>query len=273
MNFWLQLGRGPLFAAAFAVMLLGLARLVALTLIGVGESYRRNWDRIVNWKEVRHQTFHWLVPVTRLWRTRPIYSTLSLLFHAGLLLVPFFAAAHVLLWRRSVGFAWRAMPQGAADVLTILALVTGAGLFLGRVGSSASRSISRKQEYFWLILLLIPFATGFLCSHAALSAKTYQSLMVLHVYSADLIMVLIPFTKIAHCVLAPLSQLVTAVAWKFPPGTGDRVAATLGYADCPTWLPKSRLETPVVALPPLANAAVARTNVDAGRVEQEVAVS
>ena len=30
--------------------------------------------------------------------------------------------------------------------------------------------------------------------------------MLLHVYSADLIMLLIPFTKIAHCVLAPLSQ-------------------------------------------------------------------
>ncbi len=65
--------------------------------------------------------------------------------------------------------------------------------------------------------------------------------MLLHVYAAALIMLLIPFTKIAHCVLTPLSQIVTAVAWKFPPGAGDRVAATLGYADCPSWLPKARL--------------------------------
>ncbi|HLI62967.1 MAG TPA: hypothetical protein VKV05_06180 [Terriglobales bacterium] len=242
MNFWLQLGRGPLFAAAFAVMVLGLARLVLLTLFGVAENYRRSWDKIINWKEVAFQTTNWLVPVGRLWRRRPVYSTVSVLFHAGLLLVPFFAAAHVLLWRRSVGFAWGAMPQRATDVLTIIALLAGAALFIGRVGSSASRGISRPQEYFWLILLLVPFATGFLCSHAALTAKAYQTLMILHVYSADLIMALMPFTKLAHCVLAPLSQTVTAVAWKFPPGTGDRVAATLGCADCPTWLPKSRLE-------------------------------
>ena len=55
---------------------------------------------------------------------------------------------------------------------------------------------------------------------------------------------MIPFTKLAHCVLAPLSQAVTAVAWKFPPGAGDRVAATLGYADRPSWVPGARLAAP-----------------------------
>jgi hypothetical protein len=67
--------------------------------------------------------------------------------------------------------------------------------------------------------------------------------MLLHVYSADLIMLMIPFTKIAHCVLAPLSQLVTAISWKFVPGAGDRVAATLGHADQPSWSENARLRT------------------------------
>jgi len=69
--------------------------------------------------------------------------------------------------------------------------------------------------------------------------------MLFHVYSADLVFLLIPFTKIAHCVLAPLSQVVTAVAWKFPAGAGDRVVATLGYADRPAWLKDSRLHAPL----------------------------
>jgi hypothetical protein len=38
----------------------------------------------------------------------------------------------------------------------------------------------------------------------------------------------------------PLSQLVTAVSWKFVPGAGAKVAATLGYADRPVWTEKSR---------------------------------
>jgi hypothetical protein len=89
--------------------------------------------------------------------------------------------------------------------------------------------------------LVIPFVTGYICSNALIGPKAYQSMMLVHVYSADLILILIPFTKIAHCVLMPLSQLVTAVSWKFVPGAGAKVAATLGYADRPVWTEKSRL--------------------------------
>jgi nitrate reductase gamma subunit len=265
---WIQFGRGPLFAASFAIMVLGLARILALSGIGVVEAYKKSWDRILPWRDVARQSIGWMLPLGRLWRCRPVYSTISFLFHIGLLLVPLFAAAHVQLWRRSVGFAWRAIPGSLADVLTILTLVAGVGLILGRVGSSAARGLSRAQDYFWPILLLIPFATGYACVHAALSAKTYQELMLLHVYAADLIMLLIPFTKIAHCVLAPISQIVTAVAWKFPPGAGDKVAATLGYADRPTWMPKSRLEQPTSPLAP-AVASTTQPQVEAVAAKQE----
>jgi nitrate reductase gamma subunit len=133
-----------------------------------------------------------------------------------------------------------------ANYLTVIVVVAGMALFLSRVLDSKTRKISRPQDFAWPLFLVVPFITGFLCTNVGIAPKTYQSLMLLHVYMANLIMLLIPFTKIAHCVLAPLSQLVTAIAWKFPAGAGDRVAATLGYADRPTWLPKARLEIPTV---------------------------
>jgi nitrate reductase gamma subunit len=104
-----------------------------------------------------------------------------------------------------------------------------------------ARALSRRQDYLWPLLLVVPFATGYICSNATISPRTYQVMMLFHVYSGDLIMLMIPFTKIAHCVLAPLSQLVTAVSWKFVPCAGDRVAATLGRADRPSWTAKARL--------------------------------
>ena len=103
MESWIAFGRGPLFRIAFSLMLLGLLRIFVNTIIGVVEAYRRSSDKIINWREVRHQTVAWLFPIGRLWRARPLYSTLSLLFHIGLLLVPVFLAAHVLLWKLSVG--------------------------------------------------------------------------------------------------------------------------------------------------------------------------
>lgn len=273
MEAWIELGRGPLFRIAFTLMLLGLIRAVALTIVGVVEAYQRNPDKIINWREIRRQTLRWLFPGGRLWQQRPVYSTLSLLFHVGLLLAPLFLAAHLLLWKGSVGFAWPAIPQRISNYLTLLAIVCGLGLFLGRVIPAGSRKLSRFQDFIWPLLLLAPFITGYVCSNLAVGPKVYAPLMVLHIYSADLIMALIPFTKIAHCVLMPLSQVVTAVAWKFPLGAGDRVAATLGYADQPTWLLNSRLNPPAeMAMPSLVIPPQQQQQRQEVNIEEEVLV-
>jgi nitrate reductase gamma subunit len=241
MEAWIAFGQGPLFRFAFALMVLGLLRVLVLTIVNVAGAYRRSADRMVRWGELGRQTLGWMVPLGRLWRKRPVYSAVSVLFHAGLISVPLSLEAHILLWKRATGLAWPAMPQQAANWLALAVLATGAGLFLGRALDAGVRAISRRQDYLWPLLLIVPFATGWLCSNAALGPRAYQALMLAHVYSGDLILLLIPFTKIAHCVLAPLSQFVTAIAWKFPAGAGDRVAATLGYADRPSWVEKARL--------------------------------
>jgi nitrate reductase gamma subunit len=240
MESWIEFGRGPLFRIAFALMLFGLLRALALAIYRFIEAHRNTADHQVAWKEVLRQTVAWLFPVRSLWKRRPFYSVLSILFHVGLIPVPLLLAAHVLLWRRSVGFAWPAMPQFLADWLTLLAIVTGLGLLLGRALHAGARSLSRFQDYLWPALLIVPFITGYCCVNLPLAPRTYQQLMLLHVYSANLIMALLPFTKMAHCILMPLSQAVTGVAWKFPAGAGDRVVETQGYS-VPVWHAQARL--------------------------------
>ena len=241
MQAWIEFGRGPLFRLCFALMLLGLARIVVLTIIGMVEAYRRNEDRIVNWKELINKTFAWLFPITRLLRKRPVYSLISFLFHIGLILVPLFLAAHVLLWEKSVGFAWFAIPQSLADYLTPIVIIGGLILFLMRALYGPARAISRKQDYVWPLLIIVPFLTGYICVNSAVSPAVYRWMMLIHIFSANLIMVMIPFTKIAHCILIPFSQLVTAIGWKFPKGAGDKVIETLGFKDRPTWVEQPRL--------------------------------
>ena len=145
------------------------------------------------------------------------------------------------------GFAWPAIPQRPANDLALIVILAGLGLFGGRLLNAAARKLSRRQDFAWPLLLVVPFVTGYVCSNLAIRPTTYDALMLVHVYSADLIMLLIPFTKIAHCVLAPLSHVVTAVAWKFPAGAGDQVAATLGYADRPTWVKDARLSAGIAS--------------------------
>ena len=241
MEAWIEFAGGPLFRLAFSLMVLGLLRIFLLTIVGTVDAYRRSSDRILPWKEIARQTIGWLFPVGRLARRRPAYSITSVLFHVGLLSIPLLLAAHVLLWRRTTGLAWPALPQELADWLTLLTIAAGVALFCGRACDARARALSRRQDYLWPLLLVVPFATGYVCSNAAIGPTTYQVTMLLHIGSADVIMLMMPFTKIAHCVLAPLSQLVTAVSWKFVPGAGDRVAATLGYAERPSWAEHARL--------------------------------
>ena len=240
MDTWVEFGRGPLFRLAFSLMLLGLLRAVLLTLQNIAEAWSRLADKSLNAKPILIETLAWLLPAGRLWRKRPVYSTISFLFHIGLLVVPLFLLAHIQLWRAAVGFAWPAIPGKAADWLTLLSILTGLALLAARIADRRMRAISRVQDYLWPLLLVFPFLSGYLLSNASLSASGYERLMFIHVYSAALVMLLIPFTKIAHCVLLPFSQLATALAWKFVPGSGDRVAATLGYAERPCWIQNSR---------------------------------
>ncbi len=241
MEAWIEFGRGPLFRLTFGLMVLGSARIFILTLLGIIETHRASEDKIIPWKVLIKHTVTWLIPIGRLWKKRPAYSVISVLFHIGLIIVPLFLAAHVLLWERSVGFAWFTIPQNLANILTILTIVTGLMLFFGRVFHHGARYLSRFQDYIWPPLIVIPFLTGMICSNAPISPKTYQFLMLIHIYSADLIIVSIPFTKVAHCVLMPLSQFVTGVAWKLRKGAGDMVLETLGETDRPTWVLKPRL--------------------------------
>lgn len=232
---WLEFGQGPLFRISFALMVLGLLRAFGLSLFGMIEALRRAGDKVVPWGDLWKKSFSWLVPVTRVWNRRPVYSTISYLWHIGLILVPLFLAAHVrLFWVESVGVTWwPVLEQRWADLLTGTTVLLGIMLFLGRVLHRDSRYISRFQDLFWVPLLTVVFLTGGLCANIPMSAGGYQASMLIHTYGANLVMIMIPFTKVAHCILLPLSQFVSGVGWKFPKGAGAKINATLGKGGSP----------------------------------------
>ncbi len=229
----LDFARGPLFRFSLAVMLLGLLRIVILDLTAAVGAYRRAGDKSLPWGFIARRTLRWLFPVTRLLTKRPVYSVLSVLFHVGLLIVPVFLFAHVNLWRGVLGFGWPALAKPWADALTVGTVAAGLGLLIGRISSRESRFLSRGQDFVWPPLLLVPFVTGFICANLGVGPAAYRTLMLIHVLVAEMIFILLPFTKIAHCVLAPLSQLISSLAWKFPAGTDEDVGKTLHKEGAP----------------------------------------
>ncbi len=233
MEEFLNFSRGPLFRLCFAVMILGLARILILDIWAAVMAYRKAGDKTLPWGLIISRSLEWLFPAKRLFHNRPVYSVFSILFHIGLILVPIFLFAHVQLWQSAIGLAWPTLPYDVAKWLTISTIVFGLALILGRLLVPSASFISRKQDYFWPLILLIPFVTGFICAHLSIAPQTYQFFMLVHILAGNLIFVLLPFTKIAHCVLMPLSQVVGTLAWKFPPDTDEAITTTLNKKGAP----------------------------------------
>jgi nitrate reductase gamma subunit len=233
MESFLDFARGPLFRLCFALMVLGLTRIFFLDIWAAFKAYRKAGDKKMPWKLIISRQWEWIFPLKRIVRNFDIYSVFSILFHIGLIVVPLFLFAHIELWRESVGISWPALSYNWAFWLTIGTIFFMAALFIGRLAIKSIRLLSKKQDYLWLILLFIPFATGFICANINVSPQSYRFFMLMHVLSGNLIFLLIPFTKIAHCVLFPLSQVISTIAWKFPPETDNDICTTLNKKGAP----------------------------------------
>jgi nitrate reductase gamma subunit len=235
MEQWLEWARGPVFRACFAVMLLGLGRALLLNTVSIASlvyQSRKN-GRAVAWGPVVNATLQWMFPVKKGFEARAVFSATSMLFHICIILTPIFLGAHILLWERGVGISWPAIGNVAADYLTLLAILTGVALLAQRVGARASRAISRPQDYFLPLLIIVPFASGYLAMHPHLNPFGYNGTMLVHVMSANLILLLIPFTKMSHVVLFPGTQLISEMGWHLRPGAGQQVAVALGKENKP----------------------------------------
>jgi len=224
---------GPFFRLSLAIMILGLMRIFFLTVYGIIRAYLRAGDKTLRWNYIIRYTIYWLFPVKKLFVFRPLYSIFSIIFHIGLILVPIFLLSHIQLWEKGLGVHWIALSKSWADWLTLATIFTGLILLIVRLSTVSSRFLSRRQDYAWPILLIIPFITGYLGTNGGLGPAAYQTIMLFHYISADLILILMPFTKIAHCILIPFSQLVSAQGWRFPANYGYEVAKTLGREEMP----------------------------------------
>ena len=230
MEQWLEWARGPVFRACFVIMLLGLARVVVLNTVSIASlvyASKKN-GRTVPWGPVLTATLQWIFPVKKGLEARAVFSATSMLFHVCIIVTPIFLGAHILLWERGLGFSWPAISNLAADYLALLAILTGVALLAQRVGAPASRAISRAQDYFLPLLIIVPFFTGYLAMHPSLNPFGYNGTMFVHVMSANLIFLLIPFTKMSHVVLFPGTQLISEMGWHLKPGAGEQVAIALG---------------------------------------------
>jgi nitrate reductase gamma subunit len=80
-----------------------------------------------------------------------------------------------------------------------LALI-GSGLFLllRRIIRTEVRILTGVWDYVLLLLTIFPFITGFLAFH---QFGPYKTMVLLHIISGEILLIIIPFSKLAHVIL------------------------------------------------------------------------
>lgn len=236
MRVWLDFAEGPLFRFAITIMVLGLLRLLFITIANMSKMKQQTHDKSTNVWSLMVASVKWLSPLR--WLTtadenRPMYTAMSFIFHLGLIFVPIFFLPHITLWRGGIGFGWWAFPSLMADGLTLMTIATGVILVVMRATNPGSRALSSTQDWLLTPLCIVVFVTGFLAAHPTSNPFSYESMRLTHVLASNSILVLMPFTKLAHVVLLPFTHAVWDLSWKLTPGVGDKVRAALGHQDKP----------------------------------------
>ena len=132
-----------------------------------------------------------------------LFTLLFFVFHIGLLLTPVFLLAHNIILKERWGFSLPTIPEGLADVLTIAVMVAAVFLILRRIALSEVRILSTAYDYLILAIAVAPFVTGFIAHHAASECTCW---LIIHIICGEIMLVAIPFTRLSHMLIAPLTR-------------------------------------------------------------------
>ncbi len=134
----------------------------------------------------------------------PFTTLVSVVFHMALFAVPLFLNGHNIMLDAGIGISLPMMPDHIADNLTVIYLGCCMYFLLRRTLVRRVRALTFFKDYLILILVSMPFLTGFMAYHRLLS---YDILLNCHIISGQLMLIAIPFTRLIHMVVFFLLRL------------------------------------------------------------------
>lgn len=212
MDFY-DFAEGPLLWISFLTFLIGSLLRVAV-FFGISSKKDRPLYRYFSWKYALATIGRWIFPFNRDVAKNPIFTILGYVFHICLLAVPIWFSGHIALWEESrLGWSWKPIPDSMADWMTLIFIAIVIFFLLRRIISPGVRLISAPSDYLLLIVTALPFLTGYFLTHGTLDGAGFigDNMKLIHILAGELMLLLIPFTKLSHFVLFFLSRGATGI--------------------------------------------------------------
>lgn len=219
MEWFSEFVEGPLLWASFIIFIVGsLYRIIAFF------SLSSKRDKVVyqhfSLGAVIKTWLRYIFPFNQTVKKTPVFSIAGYLFHLCLLIVPLFCVAHLNEWEEGYLWAsgifewsalsWAWIPEGWTPVLTWIVIVIGAGFLLRRMVLPEVKILTEASDYLVLLVTVLPFLTGFLASHTAVLGDYGR---LIHILAGELMLILIPLTKLSHFLLFFPSRMVMGIEW------------------------------------------------------------
>jgi nitrate reductase gamma subunit len=187
--------RGPAFTAATVIMFAGIVvRFMEILLLG----------RKKNLAEARGSAatggmstmFRRSIPDADSFHRSGFTIISGYVFHIGLAIVILFFVPHILLFKDITGLSWPGLPSNVVDAISVVTMIALLAVLAHRLMNPVMRMLSGFSDYLVWFVTILPLITGYLAFHRiGLSAPM---MLALHILSIELLMVLIPFTKLSH---------------------------------------------------------------------------
>ena len=194
---------GPLAWAAWTIFVLGSIYKIWSTL----NTARKKDQVLLNYVSFRYgmrSIINWSIPFNTVnMRLNPVFTGIAFFFHIAFFALLIFVSAHQIMIEEGFGIGWFTIPDFVADIIAFA--VIAACIFFGvrRVVRPEVSYVTDWTDFALLSLVAAPFVTGVLAYH---QLGNYMLMVVLHMLSAELLLVAIPFTRLSHMLLAPLTR-------------------------------------------------------------------
>jgi len=195
--------RGPGMQVALGIFFLGITiRIVEMLMIGRKPdlAVARKSGTAAGWRTI----FHRSLPTPGMVKREPLVFLGGYIFHVGFFLVLLFSVPHIELFHGVWGYRWPGLPRWLIDISAILSIGALVALLVHRLVDPVRRFLSRSGDYFSWAVTILPLVTGYFATHHMV--LPYTQMLAVHILSVELLLVVIPFTKLIHTFTLFLSR-------------------------------------------------------------------
>lgn len=187
--------RGPGFIIATAIFGFGISlRLLEIVLLSRDPDYSR--PRGSRMKGGLHTIFSRFTVEKNTFRRSTFVIITGYLFHLGFFTILLLAVPHIIFFQEILGFGWPGLPTALIDMITVISLLAMIALLVYRLKNPVLRFLSTFEDYLVWTVTFLPLLTGYMAYHH--SVFYYPLMLGLHLLSVEILLIILPFTKLMH---------------------------------------------------------------------------